>query len=132
MARSSPTVWVTSWGGETQASVTIPGEPISTIRLDSAAWRAWLEAPSTVSFSYPIYDDQVGYIRGWMTVRKERRERGAHYWVAYRRTSSRVRKIYLGRTSRITLQQLAASAARFLTMEGSTASEAVGQMEERR
>jgi LuxR family maltose regulon positive regulatory protein len=132
MARSSPTIWVTSWGGETQASVTIADEPVSTIRLDTEAWQAWLEAPGTVSFSYPIFDRQVGYIRGWMTVRKERRERGGHYWVAYRRTGSRVRKIYLGRTSNVTQQQLAASARRFLAMEGSAASEAVEQMEERR
>jgi len=60
----------------------LPDQSGQGIRLSSAAWLAWLELPSTVSFAYPVYDGQAGYIRGFMTVRKERRVRGDHYWVA--------------------------------------------------
>ena len=69
------------------------------------------------SFAYPIYDAQVGYIRGFMTVRKEQRARGSDYWVAYRRVGGRLRKIYLGRAAKLTQRQLAAIAERFLTLE---------------
>lgn len=126
MARNSPTVWVFSGGGETRSEVRLGGEKGCTIRLDSAAWREWLEAPSTVSFAYPVYDRTQGYIRGWMSVRKERRARGGDYWVAYHRMSRRLRKIYLGRAERVRQQELAAAAARFLAMEVPAASEAAG------
>ncbi len=64
-----------------------------------------------------LYDAQVGYIRGFMTVRKEQRERGSDYWGAYRRVGGRLRKIYLGRSAELTQRQLAAIAERFLTMK---------------
>ena len=118
MTRKTPTVWVMSWGAEMRAEVQLPGQPERGIRLESAAWWVWLETSSTHSFAYPIYDSQVGYICGFMTVRKERRERGSTYWVAYRRTDGRLRKIYLGRASLLTQQYLAATAERFLTLAG--------------
>ena len=124
MARNSPKVWVFSGGGEMRGEVKIGGEGGSTIRLDSEAWRAWLEAPSTVGFAYPVYDRVKGYIRGWMSVRKERRARGGEYWVAYHRTGRRLRKIYLGRAERVRQAELAAAAARFAAMEVGVASEA--------
>ena len=117
MARKTPTVWVASSGGVSQATIEIPDRTERAIRLESAGWWAWLEAPTTRSFAYPIYDAQVGYIRGFMTVRKETRERGSDYWVAYRRVGERLRKIYLGRSVELTQRQLAAIAERFLTME---------------
>ena len=54
---------------------------------------------------------------GFVTVRKERRERGSDYWAAYRRVGGRLRKIYLGRSAELTQRQLAAIAERFLSME---------------
>jgi hypothetical protein len=72
------------------------------LRVDSAAWFTWLAAPTTRTFSYPVYNDAHGYIAGFMTVRKERRQRGGAYWVAYRRCQGRVRTVYLGATSRLT------------------------------
>jgi hypothetical protein len=117
MTRKTPTVWVTSWGAASRAEVQLPEQSERGIRLESEAWWAWLELPSTCSFAYPIYDSQVGYIRGFMTVRKERRERGQQYWMAYRRTGRRLRKIYLGRAAHLTQQQLAATAERFLAMD---------------
>ena len=80
------------------------------VRVDSPAWFRWLAAPTTTRFSYPVYDHAHGYIDGFMTVRKERRQRGGAYWVAYRRCQGRVRKVYLGATSRLSqacLEQVA-------------------------
>ncbi len=84
------------------------------IRLDSAAWVAWLAAPTTRSFSYPVYDHAHGYIDGFMIVRKEHRQRGATYWVAYRRCQGRVRKVYLGATAMLTKAGLDTLAQTFL------------------
>ena len=47
------------------------------MQLDTPAWFGWLAAETTTRFSYPLFDPQVGYIVGWMTVRKERRQRGS-------------------------------------------------------
>lgn len=87
MVRKIPTVWVVFSGTVIQAEVSIPGGAERAIRLESAGWWAWLEVPTTQSFAYPIYDAQAGYICGFMTVRKEQRERGGNYWVAYQRTA---------------------------------------------
>lgn len=114
MARKTPTVWVSMVGGAWQATLECPGEQGPAIRLDSAAWFGWLEATTTRSFAYPIYDPQVGYIRGWLTVRKEQRRRGTTYWVVYHRRGRTVQKRYVGRSLRLTAQQLATIAARFL------------------
>ena len=86
------------------------------IRLDTPAWDSWLSLPSTRRFAYPIYDERVGYIRGWMTVRKERRNRGCEYWVAYRRVGKRLCKIYLGRSGQVSQSRLGMAAERFLAM----------------
>jgi hypothetical protein len=119
MARSTPKVWVLSGGATTRAEVEIAGQGAGSIRLDSPGWWAWLEQPTTLSFTYPIYDSQMGYIRGWMTVRKEKRVRGSHYWVAYHRSGGRLGKIYLGRSGQLTQRQLATTADRFLALERS-------------
>ena len=112
MARKLPTVWVAFSGNVTQKEVELPDGTARTIRLESAPWWAWLESASARSFAYPIYDAQVGYIRGFMTVRKERRQRGGAYWVVYRRLGGNVRKIYLGRSEIVTAQRLQTIACR--------------------
>lgn len=88
-----------------------PGLPCRGIRLDSPAWLAWLEAATTHSFSYPLFDRRCGYSIGFMTVRKERRRRGGAYWTAYRRQGRRLRKLYLGASSAITRSRLDAVVA---------------------
>lgn len=80
------------------------------IELDSPAWWAWLEAPTTTRFAYPLFDPAVGYIIGFMTVRKEGRQRGGHYWTVYRRAGARLRKVYLGRSATVTANRLQAIA----------------------
>ena len=87
-----------------------PTVPNGSLRLDTPAWFAWLAAPTTTSFSYPILDRVRGYISGYLTVRKETRQRGGVYWSAYRRWEGRVQKIYLGRTECLTLTRLQAAA----------------------
>jgi hypothetical protein len=88
------------------------------IRLDSAQWFAWLEAPEHCSFSYALLNHAKGYIDGFMTVRKERRQRGAAYWTAYRRQGRHLRKVYLGPTSALTAARLAEVARRLYTPDG--------------
>jgi LuxR family maltose regulon positive regulatory protein len=80
------------------------------VRLDTAAWVAWLEEPTTTRFAYPLVDPAKGYIVGRMTVRKERRTRGGVYWTAYRRTGGDLRKVYLGRSQTLTYARLEAIA----------------------
>jgi hypothetical protein len=89
--------------------------PQGGVQLDTAAWFAWLEAPSTAGFSYPIFDPRCGYIVGFMTVRKEQRQRGGSYWVVFRRHGTRVRKIYLGRSATVTHERLETIATQLLS-----------------
>jgi hypothetical protein len=82
-----------------------------TIHLDALAWFAWLEAPTTTRFSYALFNRTRGYIDGFMTVRKERRQRGTAYWSAYRRQGHRLRKRYLGPSAALTQTRLEQTAA---------------------
>ena len=95
--------------------------PGPSIPLDSLSWFAWLEAPTTSSFSYALFNRQQGYIDGFMTVRKERRQRGTAYWSAYRRAGARVRKVYLGRSAALTQARLAAVATALHARDGPAA-----------
>ncbi len=69
------------------------------IKVDSAAWHTWLAEDTTMSFSYV-------HPRGRLTVRKERRQRGGQYWIAYYRRAGTLRKTYLGKSPDLTLDQL--------------------------
>jgi LuxR family maltose regulon positive regulatory protein len=96
-------------------SLSDPAQPGRAIWLDSTAWFTWLEAAETTRFTYALDDPALGYIVGWMTVRKERRQRGGTYWTAYRRVGQRVRKIYLGPSQRVTRARLKEVAERLRT-----------------
>jgi len=87
------------------------------IPLDSPQWFAWLEAPENDGFSYALHNHAKGYIDGFMTVRKERRQRGGVYWSAYRRQGRRLRKIYLGPSASVTKARLREAAARLYAAE---------------
>jgi len=86
--------------------------PGTAIYLDTPAWFAWLEAPTTTRFSYALFNRAQGYIDGFMTVRKERRQRGTTYWSVYRRQGQRLRKLYLGPATALTQTRLEPVAAR--------------------
>jgi hypothetical protein len=90
-----------------------PQVPPREIRLDSATWFEWLEAATSVSFSYPLFDPACGYIVGFMTVRKEKRQPGYQYWSAYRRRNGRLQKRYVGPSRQVTLARLEAIAEGF-------------------
>ncbi len=99
--------------GSRQRVLYLPGPTSSSIALDSPEWFAWLEAASTTSFSYSLFDVERGYIVGFMTVSKERRHRGGLYWRAARRVGGHLRKVYLGRSAVVTDARLAEIAASF-------------------
>jgi len=90
-----------------------PAQPTEAIRLDTPAWLAWLDAATTTRFAYPVFDPAHGYIAGFMTVRKEQRQRGGAYWVAYRRCRGQLRKVYLGRAATLTQARLEMTAQAF-------------------
>ena len=106
MSRHTPTV--------TGGALYDPATPASRIRLDSPAWQAWLQAPTTTRFAYPLDDRRRGYIAGFMTVRKEGRRRGGAYWTVYRRVGARLCKLYLGRAEVVTHARLEAIAQALL------------------
>ena len=114
MGRSIPSVEVSRWREGERAELGSLPDQVGAIRLDTLAWGEWLAAPTTRSFAYPLFDRTAGWIAGYMTVRKEGRARGGAYWVAYRRSGGRLRKIYLGRSAQVTGLRLAAVAAALL------------------
>lgn len=94
-----------------QAILCDPQQAGPSIHLDTPAWFAWLDKPSTTHFSYALFNRAQGYIDGFITLRKEQRQRGRAYWSAYRRQGPQVRKRYLGPSTALThtrLEQLAA------------------------
>ena len=92
--------------------------PGPVVHLDTPAWFAWLEEPTTTRFSYALHNRAKGYIDGFMTVRKERRQRGTAYWSAYRRQGTRLRKLYIGRSAVLTQARLEEIAGRLHSRDG--------------
>lgn len=88
------------------------------IPLDSPQWFAWLETPAHVGFSYALFNASQGYIDGFITLRKERRQRGGAYWTAYRRQGRRLRKIYLGPSAALTQARLEEVASHLRVRDG--------------
>ena len=75
-------------------------EPVA---LDSPAWFAWLadDRHSSFHFHHPV---------GEFTARKERKQRGRWYWVAYRQVQGKLYKTYLGKSETLTEARLCAAA----------------------
>jgi LuxR family maltose regulon positive regulatory protein len=74
------------------------------VAVGSPAWFAWLADDSARSFSFRS-------TAGDYTARKERRQRGGAYWVAYRTAAGRQYKKYLGTVADLTPERLAEAAA---------------------
>jgi LuxR family maltose regulon positive regulatory protein len=70
----------------------------------SPEWFVWLADDATRSFSFRAS-------AGPYTARKERRQRGGVYWVAYRTAAGRQHKVYLGKSAELTPERLAGAAA---------------------
>ena len=83
-------------------SILYTNDPLTTgIALDSPSWFIWLEAETTTSFYFQKGD--FG-----MTVRREIRQRGSHYWLAYRFSQGKLHKVYLGTTQKVNQASLEA------------------------
>ena len=74
------------------------------VSVGSPAWFAWLVEDAARSFSFRSP-------AGAYTARKERRQRGGAYWVAYRTAAGRQHKVYLGKAEELTPERLAEAAA---------------------
>ena len=72
--------------------------------VGSSAWFGWLTGDAARSFSFRSPE-------GVYTARKERRQRGGVYWVAYRTVAGRQHKVYLGKAEELTPERLALVAA---------------------
>jgi LuxR family maltose regulon positive regulatory protein len=86
------------------------------LAVGSPAWFAWLAGDAARSFSFRSPS-------GVYTARKERRQRGGAYWVAYRTAASRKHKVYLGKAEDLTPERLDAVAA---ALAGRVAAAAAG------
>ena len=73
------------------------------LAVGSPAWFAWLADDAARSFSFR--SPAGGY-----TARKERRQRGGAYWVAYRTAAGRQHKLYLGKAEDLTPDRLTEAA----------------------
>jgi LuxR family maltose regulon positive regulatory protein len=81
------------------------------IALDSPAWWAWLESNAAPSFYYqtPL---------AGCTLRREVKQRGGCYWVAYRCSHRTLHKVYLGPARSITRLALDAALLTLLARAG--------------
>lgn len=75
----------------------IAGNDTNPIRVGTDPWFAWLETAMAFVFASPC---------GSFTARKERRSRGGWYWKAYRTENNVLRRVYLGKSPDLTLNQL--------------------------
>ena len=71
----------------------------------------WM-CPAITASPMPCTTGPQAYIDGFMTVRKETRQRGGAYWSAYRRRNGKLRKIYIGQSAALTQDKLEAVAMR--------------------
>ena len=74
------------------------------LAVGSPGWFAWLAGDAARSFSFRSP-------AGAYTARKERRQRGGAYWVAYRTAAGRQHKVYLGKAEDLSLERLDEAAA---------------------
>ena len=76
---------------------------VNLIAVGSTAWLEWLSQPEHCSFHFR---DAAGEF----TARKERKQRGSWYWVAYRQIDGKLHKTYLGKSETLTLERLQSAA----------------------
>jgi LuxR family transcriptional regulator, maltose regulon positive regulatory protein len=94
MAWKTPTV--------SEGMLHVPLEAI-TITIGSSAWYTWLADDMHCSFRF-------AHPSGDFTARKERKQRGQQYWIAYRRAHGKLYKAYLGKPEVLSEDRLCAAA----------------------
>jgi hypothetical protein len=94
MAWKTPTV--------SEGVLRVPLEAI-TIPIGSPTWYTWLADDAHCSFHF-------SHLSGEFTARKERKQRGQHYWIAYRHAHGKLHKAYLGKPEVLTEDRLCATA----------------------
>ena len=109
MSVKTATISVTGRSGPGTRVAYVHGQERGIV-VDTPGWFGWLEEAATTSFSYPVFDPGLGAIVRFLTVRKERRQRGGAYWSAYWRAGQRVRRAYLGKSALVTQARLEALA----------------------
>jgi len=65
--------------------------------VGSPAWFAWLNTATTFYYAGRL---------GTFTAHRECRQRGGHYWTAYRRQAGVLRRVYLGTALQLTAPHL--------------------------
>jgi hypothetical protein len=65
------------------------------VALDTPAWFDWLQADEHCTFHFE-------HTSGGFTARKEHKQRGQWYWVAYRQVHNKLYKTYLGKSETLT------------------------------
>lgn len=91
MARTTPRV--------DQKGLLTPANCTAPILLGSQQWFSWLSDEANRSF---FFENEVGSF----TARKERRQRGGLYWIAYRSREGKLTKSYIGRSKDLTPERL--------------------------
>src|SRR5438067_1436035 len=84
----------------------------TSVNDESAAWNAWLEREPSFAFQ--------GRDGCHLTVLKEKRGQGRAYWTAYRSVGGKLKRKYLGASTKITLARLEEAATAL--SEGTAAS----------
>jgi LuxR family maltose regulon positive regulatory protein len=74
------------------------------IALGTPAWFDWLANEAHCSFHFM-------HASGGFTARKERKQRGQSYWVAYRQVHHKLYKAYLGKSECLTEAHLCEASA---------------------
>jgi LuxR family maltose regulon positive regulatory protein len=95
---------------DTECVIDQPDGPAQRLVVGSPAWFVWLADTANQRFSF---DDRFGNF----LARKERKQRGGWYWVAYRRANGKLYKAYLGKPEDVTLERLRDAAARLAARE---------------
>lgn len=67
------------------------------LTLDSEEWYTWLSGLSSFRFRGST---------GKYTARKESRARGSAYWIAYRKASKKLHKLYIGKSEELSIAKL--------------------------
>ena len=72
------------------------------IPLDTPEWFDWLGQDAHCTFHFE-------HSTGGFTARKEHKQRGQWYWVAYRQVHNKLHKTYLGKSETLTEAHLSAA-----------------------